>query len=360
MPTLRVLVTLATIAIGLAALEWWAVNELNGSEKFAGPIMGIAFIAALAVLTRLLNRFTGQWHNAVIAALTALLELTFSVAVFGSLSAVAVILLPFSITSRFMQGDSATDFIVFFMLTLGLVIAARGWAKYSAQALLASKAQLESERARSQVAERDRELARSELTILRAQIEPHFLWNTLAHVQYLTKKRPEDAERMTGYLIRFLRTAVPKNHGDVTTLGSELEAVDAYLELMKIRMGARLTATVEMDQKLADTPFPPLLIQTLVENAIKHGIEPKVGPATISVIAKSVPESNEISIVVIDNGVGLQQTPPTKGTGIGLKSVRDRLQLLYGNKAELQIAGFPDGGVIARIHIPQPDTENRS
>ena len=352
MPTMRILATLATIAIGLAALEWWSVNELNGSEKFAGPIMGIAFVAALAVLTRLLNRFTGQWHNAVIAALTALIELIFCVAVFGSLSAVAVILLPFSVTSRFMQGDSATDFIIFFMLTLGLVIAARGWAKYSAQALLASNAQLEVERARSQVAERDRELARSELTILRALIEPHFLWNTLAHVQYLTKKRPEDAERMTGHLIRFLRTAVPKNHGDMTTLGSEMEAVDAYLELMKIRMGARLTSTVEMDQKLADTPFPPLLIQTLVENAIKHGIEPKVGAVAISVIAKSDPGKDCIFIEVIDNGVGLQNSPSTKGTGMGLKSVRERLQLLYGSKAELQLFSTQGGGVSARIQLP--------
>ena len=352
MPSTRILVTLATIVVGLAALEWWAVNELNGSEKFAGPIFGVAFVAVLAVLTRLLNKFTGQWHNAVITALTALVELIFCVVVFASLSAVAVIVLPFSITSRFMQSDSATDFIIFFMLTLGLVIAARGWAKYSAQALVASKAELETERVRSQVAERDRELARSELTILRAQIEPHFLWNTLAHVQYLTKKRPEDAERMTGHLIRFLRTAVPKNHGDMTTLGAEMEAVDAYLELMKIRMGARLTSTVEMDQQLADTPFPPLLIQTLVENAIKHGIEPKVGPATISVVAKSSPDSKSVLIEVVDNGVGLQNSPNSKGTGLGLSSVRDRLRLLYGNEADLQIAGVQSGGVVARIQVP--------
>jgi sensor histidine kinase YesM len=348
----KALATLVTIAIGLAALEWWAVNELNGSEKFAGPIMGVAFVAALAVLTRLLNKFTGQWHNAVISALTALVELIFCVVAFGSLSAVAVMLLPFSITSRFMQGDSATDFIIFFMLTLGLVIAARGWSKYAAQALVASKAELETERVRSQVAERDRELARSELTILRAQIEPHFLWNTLAHVQYLTKKRPEDAERMTGHLIRFLRTAVPKNHGDMTTLGAEMEAVDAYLELMKIRMGSRLMSTVEMDQELTDVPFPPLLIQTLVENAIKHGIEPKVGAASIAVTAKLLPSGKGMSIEVRDNGVGLQQSPETKGSGLGLNSVRERLRLLYGSAATLSVNGASEGGVISEIQAP--------
>ena len=156
MPTLRLLATLATIAIGLAALEWWSVNTLDESGKFAGPITGVAFVAALALLPHLLSKFTGHWYNAVVAALTALVELMFCVVISSSLSAIAVVLLPVSITGRFMQGDSATDFIIFLMLAIGLFIAARGWSKYSSQALLASKAQLETERARSQLAERDR------------------------------------------------------------------------------------------------------------------------------------------------------------------------------------------------------------
>jgi len=355
MPTLRLLASLATIAVGLATLEWWSVNELYGSDRFSGPITGVAFVAVLAVLPRLLNRFTGHWYDAVVAALTAVVELMFCVAVLGSLSAMAVLLLPFSLTTRFMQGDSATDFIIFLMLTLGLVIAARGWAKYSAQTLLASKAQLEAERARAQVAERDRELARSELTVLRAQIEPHFLWNTLAHVQYLTRKNPEDAEKMTGHLIRFLRSAVPQTRDNMTTLGTEIESVHAYLELMKIRMGARLTVTVEMDPALSDIHFPPLMIQTLAENAIKHGIEPKVGPVSLTVVARLVSKgADRISIEVADSGIGLQESPSTQGTGMGLKSVRDRLHLLYGSAADLTIFGAQAGGVISRIEVPLP------
>jgi sensor histidine kinase YesM len=354
MPAIRFLATLATIAIGLAALEWWSFNELYGSEKFAGPIMGVALVGVLAVLLKLLNRLTGQWYDAVVTALTAMVELMFCVAILSSLSALAVLLLPFSITSRFMQGDSATDFIIFLMLTLGLVVAARGWAKYSAQALLVSKAQLEIERTRAIVAERDRELARSELAVLRAQIEPHFLWNTLAHVQHLTRKSPEDAEKMTGHLIRFLRSAVPQNRDTLTTLGTEMESVRAYLELMKIRMGARLSVSVECDPSLSAIPFPPLMLQTLVENAIKHGIEPKVGPVSLSVVAKSTPGSKSLAVEVRDSGVGLQNSPATKGSGVGLKSVRERLQLLYGTEAELQIAGSVDGGVVARIQIQIP------
>jgi sensor histidine kinase YesM len=352
MPTLRFLVSLATIAIGLAVLEWWSVNELYGSEKFAGPITGIAFIAILAVLPRLLNRLSGHWYDAVADALTAVVELIFCVVVFSSLSAIAVLMLPFSITTRFMQGDSATDFIIFLMLTLGLVIAARGWAKYSAQALLSSKAQLETERARAQVAERDRELARAELTVLRAQIEPHFLWNTLAHVQYLTRKNPEDAEKMTGHLIKFLRSAVPQTRGGSTTLGNEIESVRAYLELMKIRMGARLTVAVSVDPTLVDSPFPSLLIQTLVENAIKHGIEPKVGPAVLTVTVKVLPDKQHLLISVQDNGIGLQQSPATKGSGMGLNNIRERLRLLYGSKASLSVNGALEGGVISDIKVP--------
>ena len=354
MNTTRLVASLATIATGLAALEWWSVNELYGSDRFSGPVAGVAFVAVLAILPGLLNRFTGHWYDAVVAALTAVFELMFCVAVLSSLSAIVVLLLPFSLTTRFMQGDSATDFIIFFMLTLGLVIAARGWGKYSAQALLASKAQLEMERARAQVAERDRELARSELMVLRAQIEPHFLWNTLAHLQYLTRKNPEDAEKMTGHLIRYLRSAVPQTRDNSTTLGTEMDSVRAYLELMKIRMGPRLSVTVELDPALSHIPFPPLMIQTLAENAIKHGIEPKVGPVTLSVIATAVAEKQALFVEVIDTGIGLQNQPTTKGTGMGLRSVRERLKLQFGPSAELQISGSQHGGVNARIEIPLP------
>jgi sensor histidine kinase YesM len=197
-----------------------------------------------------------------------------------------------------------------------------------------------------------RETARSELTILRAQIEPHFLWNTLAHVQYLTRKRPEDAERMTGHLIRYLRSAIPQTRNTVTTIGTELTSVDAYLELMRIRMGARLSVSVEMDQCLIDIPFPPLLIQSLVENAIKHGIEPKVGPATVAVTAMLTSNKESLVIEVTDDGVGLQTESPTHGSGMGLKSVRQRLQLICGSAATLAVKGASGGGVVSQIVVP--------
>lgn len=352
-PTLQMFVVLATIALGLGLVEWWAVKELYGAERFGGPFMGASFVAVLVALPYFQKRFDGHWASAGFAALIAVVELLFCVAVLGSLSAVAVLVLPLSITASFMQGDAATDFIIFFMLALGLVIAARGWLKYSRQALLASQAQIDIERARAQLAERDRELVRSELTLLRAQIEPHFLWNTLAHVQYLTRKSPADAEKLTGHLIRFLRSAVPQTRAGMSTLGSEFESIQAYLELMKIRMGQRLTVDLQLAPELKDVSFPSLLIQTLVENAIKHGIEPKTGPVHLSVHAHPAPgQVPGLAITVTDTGVGLQPNPVTKGTGMGLQSVRERLRLTYGDRAALSISGAAAGGVVSRIYAP--------
>lgn len=346
----RLLITVLIVLSGLALLEWWSVNELYGADRFAGPITGAALVGLLALLLRLMTKSSEGLQGAMLPALTAVVELLICVAVLGSFSAVAVLALPVSLTSQFLQGDFAIDFFVFLLLSLALVVAARGWAKYSRQSLLTSKAELETQRTRALVAEKDRELARSELAVLRAQIEPHFLWNTLAHVQFLTKKRPEDAERMTGHLIRFMRTAIPKRHGEMTTLAAEFEAIDAYLELMKIRMGSRLTSTVEIEEAVAGVSVPPLLVQTLVENAIKHGIEPKVGPATLSVCARLV--ENSVRVTVADDGVGMQDSPTTKGSGMGLNSVRERLRLHFGGEARLSIQGTPQGGFVAELSLP--------
>lgn len=357
MPMLQRLGVLVVVIASLAGLEWWSVNQLYGGAKFAGPILGAATVVLLVLLYALLKKQVANWPSAVIAVLTAVVELIFSVALISSLSAIAVLLLPFSISSSLMKDDAATDLIIFAMLGLGLMVAARGWRMYSAEKLHVAKAELEKEQAKLQVVERERELARAELTVLRAQIEPHFLWNTLAHVQYLARKNPPDAERMTGHLIRFLRSAVPQMRGNMTTMGAEIDSVSAYLELMKIRMGSRLSVEVRMESALHDVPFPPLMIQTLVENAIKHGLEPKVGPVSLTVSAQSSADGLGVVVEVADSGVGLQSAPETQGTGMGLKSVRERLQLIYGAEAKLEISGFESGGVVARIQIPKVSIE---
>ena len=203
------------------------------------------------------------------------------------------------------------------------------------------------------MAERNRELVKSELRFLRAQIEPHFLWNTLAHVQHLTRKNPEDAEKMTGFLISYLRSSVAQDSGDMVTLRSDVDSVRAYLELMRIRMGARMGFKVVLEPGLNEVPFPPRLIHTLVENAVKHGIEPKVGPVKVTVAVAIKPDDKDtLAIEVIDNGVGIHASGPTKGTGMGLTSVRKRLSLIYGDKATLSVYELPQGGTASRIEVP--------
>jgi LytS/YehU family sensor histidine kinase len=237
---------------------------------------------------------------------------------------------------------------------LSLVVAARGWLRYSARAAETAHALADAAVARASLAERDQALARSELQVLRAQVEPHFLGNTLAHVEYLTLRSPQDAHLMTGHLIRFLRSAVLDSRGGSTTLGSEVDSGGAYLEIMKVRMGERLSVTVELDDALRDAPFPPLLLQTLLENAITHGVEPKVGPVHVSIRARLEGElSCQLVLEVEDNGVGLRQNAPTSGTGQGLKSVRARLRAHFGDHSSLSIASAAAGGVTARIVVPR-------
>jgi len=357
-------VILITVGLGLGAMELWAINELYGSKRFGGPVTGAVLALVLLALPAVLRKAPGSWAHGAVAALTSVVELLFCVAAVSSVSALAVLFLPVPVASQLLESNFTTDLVILSMFALGLIVAARGWLKFSQQARKTTQALLQAERARAQIAERDRELARSELKVLRAQIEPHFLWNTLAHVKHLTRKSPADADAMTGHLIRFLQATVPQTRNDRTTLGAEMETVQAYLELMKIRMGSRLAVQVDMDPSIADAAFPPFLIQTLVENAIKHGIEPKVGGGAISVRASMeqvhtghLDNDQRLQVEVIDNGLGLMASPPTKGTGMGLRNVRERLRLLYGGEASLRIDSAPGGGVVARIQTPVEWTE---
>lgn len=186
--------------------------------------------------------------------------------------------------------------------------------------------------------------AQAATALLRAQVEPHFLWNTLAHVQYLVTSKPHDAAAMTGHLIRYLRAAVPAG-GAGGSIGSAIDSVRAYLEVMKIRMGARLESRCEAAPDLLDMPLAPLLLHTLVENAIKHGIEPKTGPVSLCVSARRDPQAPDtVLLEVRDTGVGLQPAPLTRGSGLGLGSMRERLALQYGERARLSVAACPAAG----------------
>jgi hypothetical protein len=211
------------------------------------------------------------------------------------------------------------------------------------------------EQAAAQQTVTEKELTVAKLSLLHAQVEPHFLYNTLASAQLLTRSDPERADAMLGHLIAYLRRSLPRTLQGQSTLGEELERANAYLEILNIRMGPRLSTRVEVPEALHALPFPSMMLQTLVENAIKHGLESKPGGGTVWIRATS--GNQEVSVTVADDGRGFNAE--ASGTGIGLKNVRERLRLAYGNAARFSIAANFPNGVAATITLPAGNPQDR-
>lgn len=198
----------------------------------------------------------------------------------------------------------------------------------------------------------------SQLRLLRAQLEPHMLFNTLANVRSLVREDVERAESMIDQLIVYLRSALAASQTESVPLSREFAQLRAYLDIMALRMGPRLAYHLELPTALERTEVPPMLLQPLVENAIKHGLEPKVGPGSIEVVARAMPTGIEIR--VSDSGLGLPadedeaDAPSARpaNASYGLQHVRDRLQVLYGPAARLSLERRDPTGVCAVVFIP--------
>ena len=216
------------------------------------------------------------------------------------------------------------------------------------------KRRLDFEILKRESAEHGQALAQAQLKMLQAQIEPHFLFNTLASVQQLVRKDPPRADFLLSQLIRYLREAMPDIRGMGSTLGREFGLVEAYLNIVRIRLDGRLEIKVTIPPELADISFPALIVQTLVENAIKHGIEPKPGSVHIYVTASetTVEGKQFIDVCVSDDGAGFG-VAETMGTGVGLRNIRERLAGLYGSSARLSITEVKPSGVCATVRIPR-------
>jgi hypothetical protein len=196
----------------------------------------------------------------------------------------------------------------------------------------------------------EKELAVAKLSLLHAQVEPHFLYNTLGSAKYLIASDPVKAEAMLDNLILYLRHSLPRDADAPSSLGEEITRTRAYLDILKIRMDERLQVSIELPEELAGVPFPTMMLQTLAENAINHGLEPKTGGGRIWITARKDLDGEGITVTVADDGIGFGGA--TSGTGIGLKNIRERLKLAYGNEAKFAIvANFPEG-VAASIHVP--------
>jgi signal transduction histidine kinase len=201
--------------------------------------------------------------------------------------------------------------------------------------------------------EAQRLAAESELRLLRAQIEPHMLFNTLANLRSLIDEDGKQAQRMLDQLITYLRAALVASRTESTTLYREFAQLRAYLDLMAVRMGPRLTYRLELPEALQQAAVPPMLLQPLVENAVKHGLEPKIGGGSVAVTARQTDTAIEISVT--DSGLGLPADDlgdaPTNS--YGLVYVRQRLSALYGPRASLTLSRQTPQGVCATVRIPQ-------
>ena len=206
----------------------------------------------------------------------------------------------------------------------------------------------EQELAQAQAQRREAELR---LSVLAAQVEPHFLFNTLAGVRSAIATDPSRASDMIDRLVEYLRAAIPRLRSDggaQATLGGQLDIVRAYLGLMAARM-PRLSCAIDAPTDLLAAPFPPLMLISLAENAVKHGVEPKIGPVHVQVRARRS-EDGRLEVTVADDGAGFGAS--AGGSGLGLSNIRERLQQMYPGRAELTLRVTPDGGVAATLSVP--------
>jgi two-component sensor histidine kinase len=186
------------------------------------------------------------------------------------------------------------------------------------------------------------------LRLLQAQVEPHFLFNTLANVQALVDAGSPHASKVLASLVAYLRAAVPRMHESATTLGQELQLVQAYLELMQMRMPDRLQFELRIDPAANPQQCPPMTLLTLVENAVRHGIDPSEEGGRIEIDVRV--HEGRCRISVVDTGVGFK--PTSSGLGTGLSTLRERLQLTFGNDARLHLIEVEPHGVRAELDFP--------
>ena len=236
--------------------------------------------------------------------------------------------------------------ILLFSVLAGLTAS---WFFWNRGKLAFLQAQAEAEKAR--VAGIERQAMQAQLQMLQAQVEPHMLFNTLANLQGLIATDPPRAQLLLEQLIDYLRATLKSSRAAATTLAEEFRLMDAYLGLMSIRMGERLAYRLDLPPALAAVQIAPMLLQPLLENAIRHGLEPKIDGGRLDVSA--VRQGDALVLTVRDTGLGLD-APASHGTGLGLDNIRERLQALYGPGASLTLTDQAPCGTVATLTLPMP------
>ena len=208
-----------------------------------------------------------------------------------------------------------------------------------------SQAQIQEEKIKRLTSEK--KATEANLRLLQAQIEPHFLFNTLSNVLSLLDTNPKRGKSMLMDFINYLRASLSKIRQEQATLGQEMEMIEAYLRIFKVRMGDRLNYKIDLPYHLESILFPPMLIQPLVENAIKHGLEPKIEGGEI--LIRGIEKDGRLRLEVHDTGMGFKGE---HDSGLGLSNIRDRLSSLFGDSGRLRLEENSPHGLIATIEVP--------
>lgn len=344
--------TLATVSATLRRAHWPWLPLLASALLTALPLQGMPYWTAwrIDVSSMLVAFSVAAMARIVLQSLCmdkpVLCWQALAIAMFLGMTATALLCrwyLPTEeIRSDFIDSHK-TNYVAFaFMLAFLLPEEIRADVARRARQNLAQDA------ARRRAEKQKRQLLEARLAALQAQIEPHFLYNTLTNAVALIDQDAQSAQSLLNHLIRFVRSAVPDLRANNTTsLGQELERAQSYLDIMKIRLGERLRFDISASDQARACVIPPLSVMTLIENAIEHGIAPLPSGGQLSVSAVCVDAS--LQIEVSDNGAGFQTQG---GDGVGLANLTERLSALYGDAADLAVYPGEEGGVVARISLP--------
>lgn len=338
----RWLFAVVPLAIVLAVAAAWLVPDIAFFE--AWPALNVLFfLVGLAILP-------------VFSPNSSLSRKLIHISVFAPIAAVFIAVLIGAALDRYYGNDLQQTFYLRFQtmlvagLSAGLLYAAVvGAIVYlRAQRVAVVNKQLTTEVKESDI---QRQLTETRLRMLQAQIEPHFLFNTLASAQQLAQKGAPDAAKLIGHLVRFLRMSIPSMRDDRGALKREFEQISAYLAIMQTRMGERLSFSVSADASVEQFSLPPALVMTLAENAIKHGIEPAAEGGRIDITAKV--DGGTVIVTVADTGVGFVSTDSKDaGGGLGLSNIAQRLQAIYGGTAKVKLTQNIPHGCVAILTLP--------
>ena len=331
----------ALIAAGLTAV---GMGKGLGENLVFSEAIGLSIMLLLHI-----GRFRLQRRNALTAPRLAVVMVVAIVAGAAIGRLIAGVLLGLDLSKTFAAKDIATTGWIALVATL--LVTWYGWSR-------ARIAGLSAEVARTAWLQEaaEKTALRARLQALQAQIEPHFLFNTLATLDSLIVSNPPRARELLLSLNRFLRATLEASRSESETLADQFAVLDSMLAVHAMRLGPRLVYSLDLPADCANLAVPPMLLQPLVENALKHGIQVAVAGGQIDVKARRA--GQHVELTVTDTGPGFGATPETQGTGVGLSNVRDRLVALHGERASLTLVENVPHGVAAKVLLPVDDADS--